>query len=186
MQGHQQDPADQRRPAAGATRTTTAFPSARSTFTPWCAMPSGRRCRRPRATWSIRIEVIEQFGTDATRFTLAAMAAPGTDIAFNESRTEGYRSVRQQDLECGALHVHERGPRRSRRVAAVRERGCTIRPQDVAGLQRLRRSKTAGFFRASTASPQDVNEALETYRFHEAANGSMISSGASSATGTSN
>ena len=29
------------------------------------------------------IEVIEKYGTDATRFTLAAMAAPGTDIAFN-------------------------------------------------------------------------------------------------------
>ena len=35
---------------------------------------------------------IDRFGTDATRFTLAAMAAPGTDIAFNESRTEGYRA----------------------------------------------------------------------------------------------
>src|SRR4029077_14831411 len=38
------------------------------------------------------LHVIERFGTDATRFTLAAMAAPGTDIAFNESRTEGYRA----------------------------------------------------------------------------------------------
>ncbi len=38
------------------------------------------------------IEVIEKYGTDATRFTLAAMAAPGTDIAFNPSRTEGYRN----------------------------------------------------------------------------------------------
>ncbi|MGB8061126.1 MAG: valine--tRNA ligase [Candidatus Sulfotelmatobacter sp.] len=38
------------------------------------------------------LEIIERFGTDATRFTLAAMAAPGTDIAFNESRTEGYRA----------------------------------------------------------------------------------------------
>src|SRR5256884_8841193 len=38
------------------------------------------------------LEIIERFGTDATRFTLAAMAAPGTDIAFNESRTEGYRN----------------------------------------------------------------------------------------------
>src|SRR5579872_4521237 len=36
------------------------------------------------------LEIIQRFGTDATRFTLAAMAAPGTDIAFNESRTEGY------------------------------------------------------------------------------------------------
>ena len=38
------------------------------------------------------IEVVEKYGTDATRFTLAAMAAPGTDIAFSESRTEGYRA----------------------------------------------------------------------------------------------
>jgi len=38
------------------------------------------------------LDVIQRFGTDATRFTLAAMAAPGTDIAFNESRTEGYRA----------------------------------------------------------------------------------------------
>ena len=38
------------------------------------------------------IEVIEQYGTDATRFTLASMASPGTDIAFNPDRTEGYRA----------------------------------------------------------------------------------------------
>jgi valyl-tRNA synthetase len=38
------------------------------------------------------LDVINRFGTDATRFTLAAMAAPGTDIAFNESRTDGYRA----------------------------------------------------------------------------------------------
>jgi len=31
------------------------------------------------------IEVIEHYGTDATRFTLASMAAPGTDIAFSEA-----------------------------------------------------------------------------------------------------
>ena len=38
------------------------------------------------------IDTIARFGTDATRFTLAAMASPGTDIAFNEERTEGYRA----------------------------------------------------------------------------------------------
>src|SRR5712691_9402085 len=38
------------------------------------------------------LDVIQRFGTDATRFTLAAMAAPGTDIAFSESRTDGYRA----------------------------------------------------------------------------------------------
>src|SRR5271167_2432721 len=38
------------------------------------------------------IEIIGTYGTDATRFTLAAMASPGTDIAFNPARTEGYRA----------------------------------------------------------------------------------------------
>jgi valyl-tRNA synthetase len=38
------------------------------------------------------IEIIDRYGTDAVRFTLAAMAAPGTDIAFNEKRTQGYRA----------------------------------------------------------------------------------------------
>ena len=38
------------------------------------------------------IDIIERFGTDAVRFTLATMASPGTDIAFSEARTEGYRA----------------------------------------------------------------------------------------------
>ncbi len=50
MQGHEQDPGDQEGQRLGRTRRTTAFPFGRFTFTRWCAMPSGRRCRRPRAT----------------------------------------------------------------------------------------------------------------------------------------
>ncbi|HEX4036904.1 MAG TPA: valine--tRNA ligase [Acidobacteriaceae bacterium] len=38
------------------------------------------------------VEIVEKYGTDAVRFTLASMASPGTDIAFSEARTEGYRA----------------------------------------------------------------------------------------------
>jgi valyl-tRNA synthetase len=38
------------------------------------------------------IAIITKYGTDAVRFTLASQASPGTDIAFNEARTEGYRA----------------------------------------------------------------------------------------------
>ncbi|HEX4603352.1 MAG TPA: class I tRNA ligase family protein, partial [Candidatus Angelobacter sp.] len=38
------------------------------------------------------IEVTEKYGTDAVRFTLASMASPGTDVAFSEGRTDGYRA----------------------------------------------------------------------------------------------
>ena len=38
------------------------------------------------------IELIERFGADALRFTLAAMAAQGRDIKISEARVEGYRN----------------------------------------------------------------------------------------------
>ncbi len=38
------------------------------------------------------IELIDRFGADALRFTLAAMAAQGRDIKLSETRVEGYRN----------------------------------------------------------------------------------------------
>ena len=38
------------------------------------------------------IELIDRFGADALRFTLAAMAAQGRDIKISEARVEGYRN----------------------------------------------------------------------------------------------
>jgi valyl-tRNA synthetase len=38
------------------------------------------------------LEVTERYGTDAVRFTLAIMAAPGTDIALSEDRMRSYRA----------------------------------------------------------------------------------------------
>ena len=38
------------------------------------------------------LELIDQYGADATRFTLAAMAAQGRDIKLATSRVEGYRN----------------------------------------------------------------------------------------------
>src|SRR5271157_6651004 len=38
------------------------------------------------------IDIIDRFGADALRFTLAAMTAQGRDIKLSESRVEGYRN----------------------------------------------------------------------------------------------
>ncbi|MGA2376731.1 MAG: valine--tRNA ligase [Candidatus Sulfotelmatobacter sp.] len=106
------------------------------------------------------LEIIDRFGTDATRFTLAAMAAPGTDIAFSESRTDGYRAFANKIWNAARfmfMNVDRVEP----------------------GLRPAIGSETP--FHASTLEDRwilsrfnrvtaEVNDALETYRFHEAAN----------------
>ena len=119
------------------------------------------------------LAIIERFGTDATRFTLAAMAAPGTDIAFNESRTEGYRAFANKIWNAARfmfMNVDRVEP--GLRPSAKGERAPA--PHHAVHLG------VAGFHPATLEDRwilsrfnrvvADVNDALHTYRFHEAAN----------------
>jgi valyl-tRNA synthetase len=113
------------------------------------------------------LDIIQRFGTDATRFTLAAMAAPGTDIAFNESRTEGYRAFANKIWNAARFMFMnvDRIESRSGTLARVASpEGEGIFPFDLSTLED--RWILSRFNRVSA----DVNEALETFRFHEAAN----------------
>jgi valyl-tRNA synthetase len=113
------------------------------------------------------LDVIERFGTDATRFTLASMAAPGTDIAFNESRTEGYRAFANK-IWNAARFMFMNVDRVEPGLRPGDGRG--VRPYTgVAGFQAvtLEDRWILSRFNRVTAN---VNEALATYRFHEAAN----------------
>ncbi len=113
------------------------------------------------------LEIIERFGTDATRFTLAAMAAPGTDIAFNESRTDGYRAFANKIWNAARFMFMN--------VDRV-EPG--LRPGTAEGS--CLHMGTGGFQAATledrwilsrfNRAVADVNEALAAYRFHESAN----------------
>jgi valyl-tRNA synthetase len=116
------------------------------------------------------LEIIDRFGTDATRFTLAAMAAPGTDIAFNESRTEGYRAFANK-IWNAARFMFMNVDRMPRRIAP-----CSPTRTDAGNLH-----LGVGGFKVAALEDRwilsrfnrvtaDVNDALGTYRFHEAAN----------------
>jgi len=115
------------------------------------------------------IEVIAQYGTDATRFTLASMAAPGTDIAFSESRTAGYRNFANKIWNAARfmfMNVDRVDP--------------GLRPGDGRDARLSTSGGVAGFHVASledrwilsrfNRAARDVNESLQTYRFDEAAN----------------
>lgn len=54
--------------------------------------PHGIKMSKTRGNVVDPLEIIEKHGTDALRFALAVMAAPGTDIALSEERILGYRA----------------------------------------------------------------------------------------------
>ncbi len=118
------------------------------------------------------LEIIERFGTDATRFTLAAMAAPGTDIAFNESRTDGYRAFANKIWNAARfmfMNVDRIEP--GLRPAAARV-GAGDSPANDSGVADFQTATLEDRWILSRFNRvvADVNDALATYRFHEAAN----------------
>ncbi len=117
------------------------------------------------------LEVIERFGTDATRFTLAAMAAPGTDIAFNESRADGYRAFANKIWNAARFMFMNVDRAEQAGVWSLTE--FTLKPLnglwDESGfsLSALEDRWIDSRFKVTIAN---VQLALQDYRFHEAAN----------------
>ena len=111
------------------------------------------------------IEVIEQYGTDATRFTLASMAAPGTDIAFNASRTAGYRNFANKIWNASRFMFMNL----DRVAPGLRpESGGSTPEAGVAGFEAFTLEDRWILSRFNRVAGE-VNEALEAYRFDDAA-----------------
>ena len=100
------------------------------------------------------LEVMEQYGTDALRFTLAAFAAQGRDIKLAEDRIEGYRNF------CNKLWNASRfvfmNLEDYKGSCALDERS-KFSSADLWILSRL------------NWATKEVNEALEAFRFNDAA-----------------
>jgi valyl-tRNA synthetase len=157
MQGHQQDPAIKK--ASGWEGKKNDSVPFRQVYIHALVRDAERqKMSKTKGNVVDPLEVIERFGTDATRFTLAAMAAPGTDIAFSESRTEGYRAFANKIWNAARfmfMNVDRIEP-------GLQPRGvAAFRPDTLEDRWILSR------FNRVTA---EVNDALATYRFHEAAN----------------
>ncbi|SLM49140.1 Valine--tRNA ligase [Nitrospira japonica] len=64
------------------------------------------------------LHVMDQFGTDALRFTLASMASPGRDVRLAEERIEGYRNFANKIWNAARFaHMHLDKPRMSKPVS---------------------------------------------------------------------
>ena len=116
------------------------------------------------------ISIITQYGTDAVRFTLASQASPGTDIAFSEGRTEGYRAFANKIWNAArflAMQI-ERGTEAGYRVtlhSPLAEAGI-----EAPSLPDATPLETRWIFARLNTVAADVQRALNDYRFDEAAN----------------
>jgi valyl-tRNA synthetase len=114
------------------------------------------------------IDITEKYGTDAVRFTMAAMASPGTDIAFNESRTEGYRNYANKIWNAARFlfinidRATEAGAWQASDFSPLADGASSLNESALL----VDRWIEARFQQAA----HDVNTALAEYRFHEAAN----------------
>jgi valyl-tRNA synthetase len=116
------------------------------------------------------VELNEKFGTDAMRFTLASMAAPGTDIVLSEDRILSYRAFANKIWNAARflflnLEKYEAaGGETLEALASPDVRAAA--PYDANGEVAL---IDRWIFSRLTRATQQVNDALEHFRFHEAA-----------------
>jgi len=111
------------------------------------------------------IEIIERFGTDAVRFTLASQASPGTDIAFSEARTEGYRAFANKIWNAARFLFLQMD--RARAAGYKMTMGAA---NPVGALPEITPLETRWVFARMSAVCAEVEQSLKDYRFDEAAN----------------
>jgi valyl-tRNA synthetase len=98
------------------------------------------------------LEMIEKYGTDALRFTLAALAIPGMDLSLAEERMAGYQAFANKIWNAS-------------RFVLMNIQGEKISPkeEELTLADRWIRSRLVGIV-------EELDDALENYKFYEAAN----------------
>jgi len=99
------------------------------------------------------LEMIEKYGTDALRFTLAALAIPGMDLSLSEERMAGYRAFANKIWNASRfvlMNIGEEG-----KAGAEFAGSPTLADRWI----RSRLARTIA----------ELNDSLEGYRFYEAA-----------------
>ncbi|HKV28119.1 MAG TPA: valine--tRNA ligase [Candidatus Acidoferrales bacterium] len=129
--------------------------------------PHGMKMSKTRGNVVDPLEIIEKHGTDALRFALTVMAAPGTDIALSEERILSYRAFANKIWNAARFLFFN--------LEKIETLGVTL--EELAA-QEIRANAPYAtrdalphqwiFSRLAEVTRQ-INEALENFRFHEAA-----------------
>ncbi len=130
---------------------------------------SGEKMSKSKGTGLDPVALNQQYGTDAMRFCLASMAAPGTDIVLSDDRLLGARAFANKIWNAARflfmnLEKYEQTGASLEKLAAPEVRANA--PFALAGSVPL---ADQWLFARLAETIKTVNQALENYRFHEAA-----------------
>jgi len=101
------------------------------------------------------LELIDRFGADALRFTLATLTMPGSDLKLSESRTEGYRHFANKIWNAARFALM------NLETFKVDETGREVPPEDFSLPDRWIRGRLNQVIR-------EVHQSVEEYKFNEA------------------
>ncbi|HXO61591.1 MAG TPA: valine--tRNA ligase [Candidatus Acidoferrales bacterium] len=133
---------------------------------------SGEKMSKSKGTGLDPVLLNQQYGTDAMRFCLASMAAPGTDIVLSDDRLAGARNFANKIWNAARflfvnLEKFEQGGAATLQELADPE----IRANAPCALDDAIPLRDAWIFARLAATIEQMNDALANYRFHEAAQG---------------
>ncbi|HXX34579.1 MAG TPA: valine--tRNA ligase, partial [Thermodesulfobacteriota bacterium] len=103
------------------------------------------------------LELIDRFGADALRFTLATLTMPGSDLKLSESRTEGYRHFVNKIWNASRFVLMNLGE------SDIEEKTGEVPVGEFSLPDRWIRGRLNQVIRG-------VRESLEDYKFSEASN----------------
>jgi valyl-tRNA synthetase len=132
--------------------------------------PEGVKMSKTRGNVVDPLELIEKYGTDALRFTLTVMAAPGTDIALSEDRILSYRAFANKIWNAARFIFVNLEKFQAASGASIEELAAPdvrdAAPYATAGQVAL---ADRWIYSRLAQTVATVNDALEHFRFHEAA-----------------
>lgn len=107
--------------------------------------------------------MINKYGADAFRFSLAAFAAQGRDIKFSEDRVEGYRHFINKIWNATRFTLMNA-------ENTSRDKGLSLIPSPLSEDKSLMSIPERWILSRLALTAENVNSSLSNYRFNDAAN----------------
>jgi len=122
--------------------------------------PEGQKMSKSKGNVIDPLVLVDKYGADAFRFTLAAFAAQGRDIKFQEDRVQGYRNFINKLWNATKFILMNWGDAPALDVDSISAEEMMSRANGTSSRWILSRLATTA---------KEVNDALEEYRFNDAA-----------------